>query len=296
MLDKLKTNKEFIGILICSMSALIFGLYPVAARVSYQEGANITLVILTTTFLRTIALYAFAKINKHKLFQRYSEFKYSFIAGLFQALSIIGIMAGSFFMPAAVVIVIMFSYSLMLLLFSVWRRNIVLNFVNVSTTILALLGLGLVLNIFQYDDLYNPIGIGLAFLAAFGTFVRSYIYDQQSKERSPLIVGTESFLVAFALLLPLILWQMPVLPESPYGLMMVALSALSLAIGNFGMFYGIAMLGAYRFSMFMKLEPVFTTIFGVWLAKDFLETGQYWGIALVILSLMALQIFDKQKK
>jgi drug/metabolite transporter (DMT)-like permease len=61
-----------------------------------------------------------------------------------------------------------------------------------------------------------------------------------------------------------------------------------------GMFYGIAYLGSYKFSMIMKLEPVFTTIFGIVLVNDVLDNVQYAGIALVLFSLIALQLFDKQ--
>ncbi len=290
-----KDCKELTGILICLGAAVIFGLYPPAARGVYQDGGNIVFVILVTTFCRFAGLYLFALLKNLKPFDSFTEYKTSLYAGIFQALSIIGILGGSFFMPGAVVIIIMFTYSLMLLLFSAWRREITLNAVNILSTLAALAGLGMVLNIGQHGIAYPLIGIALAFMAAIATFARSYIFGQQSKSRHPIVTGVETFFVAFMLLLLLLLWDMPVLPETQSGYLMMAVCALALTVGSFGMFYGIAYLGAYKFSMIMKLEPVFTTLFGIMLIGDFLTTGQYIGIAIILFSLFSLQLFDKQK-
>ncbi|HCK32208.1 MAG: hypothetical protein CMH32_06450 [Micavibrio sp.] len=289
-----KDKKEVVGILICLISAVIFGLYPSAARGAYIDGANITFVVILTTFCRLLGLYSVSLMRGLKPFEKFSDYKVSAVAGVFQAISIIGILGGAFFLPGAVVIIIMFTYSLMLLFFSAYRGDLKLNIANILSTLTALAGLALVLRIGTHDDSYPLIGILLAFMAAIATFSRSYIYGQQSKNRSPLVIGAESFSVAFVLLLFLILWQWPVMPNNFSGLTMAMLSALSLTIGSFGMFYGIAYIGAYKFSMIMKLEPVFTTIFGIILVGDVLNSSQYTGIALVLISLISLQLFDKQ--
>ena len=290
-----KDRRELVGVLICIASAIIFGLYPPAARGVYQDGGNITFVILVTTFSRFSGLYLLALIKNQKLFQKFTDYKTSLYAGFFQALSIIGILGGSYFMPGGVVIIIMFTYSLMLLFFSSWRGDMVLNRANILSTLTALIGLGMVLNINQYGLSYPITGIALAFMAAVATFARTYIFGQQTKSRHPLVTGAETFAVACAVLVFLIFWDFPHPPASSSGYIMITIAALSLTIGSFGMFYGIAYLGAYKFSMIMKLEPVFTTIFGILLIGDFLSPIQYFGIVLVLGSLISLQLFDKQK-
>lgn len=291
-----KDRTEFIGVLICLASAIIFGLYPAAARAVYQDGGNIVLVILVTTFTRLFGLFALAKYKKLRLFPKLKEYKNSLYAGFFQAFSIIGILGGSFFMPGAVVIIIMFTYSLMLLFFSAWRGDMKLNAANIISTLIALFGLALVLKVGTEQGLSYPlIGITLAIMAAFCTFIRSYIFGHESKSRHPIVTGTEVFFVAFIILLGLLLWENPIFPETITGLIMLAAAAISLTIGSYGMFYGIAYLGPYRFSMIMKLEPVFTTIFGIFLVNDTLILSQYLGITLVLTSLISLQLFDKQK-
>lgn len=289
-----KNHLEYLGLIICVASAIIFGLYPPAARAVYQDGGNITFVILVATACRLVGLYIFALTQKLSLFNKFEDYKLNFYAGVFQALSIIGLLAGSFFIPGAVVVIIMFSYSLMLLLFSAWRKEVRLNKVNICSTLCALMGLFFVLNISNQGTSYPLAGILLALLAAFATFSRTYIFGKQRNHRHPIAIGVETFVVAFICLLPLMFWQLPQPPSSNIGYIMMLISALSLTIGSYGMFYGISYLGAYKFSMIMKLEPIFTTLFGIILIGDFLQFSQYFGIFLVLMSLVSLQLFDKQ--
>jgi len=271
------------------------GIYPPAAKMAYEDGANIAFVVLFTTFIRFTALYGFAKWQGNKLFQTKRDKKLGLWAGFFQALSVIGILGATYFIPGSIVIIIMFTYSLMLLFFSAWRGRYQLNTANILMTFFALFGLALVLDIFNQESDLNIFGIGLAVLAAFATFARVYIFGIHDKGKSPAVIGAETFAVAVTLLALLFLWQTPVAPETLFGWSMAWVSALSLAVGSFGIFYGVVLLGSYKFSMIAKLEPIFTALFGLLLLSEVLNFVQYAGMAVVILSLLILQIFDKQK-
>ncbi len=288
-------SKETLGIIICIFSAIIFGVYPPAARAVYEDGGNIVFVVLITTFARAISLYSFALFQDKKPFSSPKESKLSFIGGFFQAISIIGILGGTFYLPGAVVIIIMFTYSLMLLFFTSWKKEMKLNSINISCTIFALVGLAFVLNVFQSENNYPLVGVLLAFMAAIATFSRTYIYSFQSRTRSPITIGAENFAVTSALVLLLLFYDMPIAPKTSEGILMIVLVALSLSIGSFGMFYGIAYLNAYKFSIIMKLEPIFTALFGILLLNEVLAVSQYLGITIVIASLVLIQVFDRQK-
>jgi len=183
----------------------------------------------------------------------------------------------------------------MLLFFSAWRGKYKLNFANITMTLVALFGLAMVLDIFNQDSNLNIIGIGLAIMSAFATFARVYIFGIHDKDKSPAVIGAETFMVTVVILGILSLWQVPIAPETLYGWGMISASALCLAIGSFGIFYGVSLLGSYRFSMIAKLEPIFTALFGLLLLSEVLNLIQYTGMFFVIFSLLALQIFDKQK-
>lgn len=287
-------SRNSLGLIITIATALVFGIYPSAARAIYQDGGNIVFVILITTFSRTLALLFASLFTKEKLFSKGSDCKLSFVGGFFQACSIIGILAGTYFMPGSVVLTILFTFTLLLLVFMAIKKEIELNAINITFTVTALIGLTFVLNLYSSESFYHPAGIGLAFLAAIATAIRLYIYSKQGQKRSPIIIGAENFTITFALLLLLLFWESPELPQSSYGLLMTALACLTMAVANFGMFYGLAMLNAYRFSLIAKIEPIFTALFGVLLLNEILTISQYFGIAIVIGSLVLIQLFDKQ--
>lgn len=186
----------------------------------------------------------------------------------------------------------------MLLLLSVWKGEIQLTILNFSATLFALFGLSLVLNIYSGAgfSFYSPLGVALAFLAAIATFMRVYIYGKKSLAHSPLVIGAENFIVALGFLSFLVFWEGPILPETNLGFFMAFLASFSLVVGSFGFFYGVAILGAYRTSMIMKLEPIFATIFGVLLVYENLSMNQYFGILIVVLSLVSLELFNRQKQ
>lgn len=287
-------NAHF-GLLVGICTAAIMGLYPPMAKAVYEDGGNIVAVVLVTTFFRMIGMCLFSAIYREKPFKNMSESKLSLYGGILQAISVIGILGGTYFLPGAVVITIMFSHGFMLLLYSAWRGDISLNSVNISCTIIALVGLAFAMNAFSQSS-YSIVGILLSFMAAFATFARVYLFGFQSKSRSFLVVGAETFIVAFTVLLFMLIWEIPILPDTTYGMSMLIGASLSLTVGSFGLFYGISVMGAYNFSMIMKLEPIFTAFFGVLVVGSILEVSQYLGILIVVGSLIALQVLDKKKK
>lgn len=290
-----QSKQEKIGIVICLCTAVVMGIGPPAAKLAYEDGANIAFVVLFTTFIRFIALYGFAKWKKHKLFQNSRDKKLSFWAGLFQAISVIGIFGATYFIPGPIVIIINFTYSLMLLFFSAWQGRYQLNTANIIITIITLFGLALVLDIFHSGDQLSMIGVGLAIMSALATFARVYIFGIHDKGKSPSAIGAETFMVAIVILGLLSLWQTPTVPETLFGWGVISMAAISAALGSFGIFYGVSLLGSYRFSMISKLEPIFTALFGILLLSEVLSIVQYAGMFVVIFSLLSLQIFDKQK-
>lgn len=292
-----ETREQKIGTLICLAAAIIFGLYPPAVKTAYDEGANVVFIVLLTVAMRFAAMVIFAAMQGHKhYFDNSRARKLSLWGGFLQAVSVVGISGGVYYLPGAIVITIMFTYSLMLLFYAAMRGAYVLNRVNVAMTFAALVGLALVLDVFRQDFSYSAIGIALSVLAAISTFLRVTIFSRQDKSRSPAIVGAETYLIAFLCLLPLIVWDWPVAPVTPYGWMMALLAGLCLALASFGIFYGIAYLGPYRFSMIAKLEPIFTALFGVLLLGEIFTLLQYTGILMVVGGLLSLQIFDRQEE
>ncbi|HAX91637.1 MAG TPA: hypothetical protein DCY07_05445, partial [Rhodospirillaceae bacterium] len=281
-----------IGVIVSIITAIIFGLYPPAARAAYADGANAIFIVLMSTTIRTLMLAVFCMIKRKPLFETKEHRRTALIGGFWQSLSVIGIIGGLAYLSGPIVMIVVFTHTLMLLFFMAWKKEITLNSFTIITTVSALVGLSFVLDLWHAQPPSNWIGLGLAFMAAIATVIRLYIYGTQMKTRNPAVVGAETFIVTTGIIILLALYKTPVMPETLAGWGWSLTCALSLGTASFGMFYGIALLGSFRWSLFAKIEPIFTALFSVLLLGEVLKTHQYLGILLVLGSLIAYQIFS----
>lgn len=292
-----------LGVSIALAGAVLFGIYPPAARAVYEDGGNAVFLILATTLVRATGLALFCMSFRKKLFVSSQNRWEAGIGGFFQAASVLAIFSALAFLPGPLVIVIVFTHTLMLLFFMAWRGEIQLDALTVAAACVALGGLFLVLDVpghlapeheAQAQDFL--IGIGLSFVAAIATAVRMYFFGRFVVARDPAVVGAESFVIAALLLLLILSLKMPEFPETAIGYFWSAAACLSLLLGSFCMFYGIKELGAFRFSLFLKLEPVFNAVFSVWFLNEILKGSQYAGMALVIATLALYQYTEHKRK
>lgn len=277
-------------------AAVAFGLYPATSQLAYQEGANAIFVILVTTFFRAGALVCFCALSGKPLLERGVNWRPFLMGGFLQAASIFGIIGSLVYIPGPVTITLVFTHTTMLLLFMAARGEVRLDRVVVRTTLVALFGVSLVVDVFGNLNNLKWVGIGLAVVAAVVTMGRLYVFGQELKSIDPAVVGARMFSIALLFLLALLLFDGPVPPHSGLGYLAVALSSLSLVLGTFGMFYGIALVGAFQFSLLLKLEPVFTALFSWFVLSEVLNLSQYLGMLLVVASLIVNSYHEAKKR
>lgn len=281
-----------LGFFITLMSAIAYAAWPSALRGAYADGANASFAIIIAMLGRSMPIFVRCLWQRRPIFTARQDLRSGVIGGFFQASSSAAAMAAVAFLPGPLVIVIMFTHTLMLLAYMIWRGETKAEVATLATTGSALIGLCLVLDLFHKQSGSNLTGMGLAFVSAVAIASRLYVYGHQMKTKHPMVVGTENFLFAVLFTLPAALIQTPVPPHSLQGAAWMALGALSLAGGTLGQFYAISLLGAFRYSLFLKLEPLFSTIFAAFLIGDILHPLQYFGIVMVVGSLALFQICD----
>lgn len=169
---------ELLGILIAIGSALIFGLYPAATRGAYAEGANAVFIILFTTFSRATTMASFCLLSERRMFAKKSSIGMAMQNGFFQTASGAGVLGGMAFLPGPVVITVLFSYTLLLYLYLVFKKEEQLNFGTLLSVIVALVGLGLAVGTEHKFTNLSLTGLGLAGLGALATATRVYRYGQ----------------------------------------------------------------------------------------------------------------------
>ncbi len=291
------------GVWIAVVTAIVFGLYPPAARAAYEDGGNAVFLMILTTFLRAVFLSLFCLVRRKTLFVSAQDGKTALVGGFFQALSILGIFSALTFLPGPLVIVIVFTHTLMLLFLMAWRGEVQLDSFTIATAAVALAGLVFVLDVAGHLETGDSVrthgfllGIGLSFLAAVATLVRSYLFGQLVATRNPAIVGAESFIVATLFLLPVAMFSPPEFPQTATGFFWTGVACASMVLGGFGMFYGIKALGSFKFSLFLKLEPVFNALFSVVFVHEILKGSQYAGMAVVTGSLVLYQYIEYRRR
>ena len=197
------------GTIIAFLSAIIFGLYPAAIRGAYLAGANASLVLIVTTWAQFIALLGFSLLRGQRMFADRGAFRSSLLGGVFQTLSVLGFIGALQFLPAPLMIIILFLYPLMILFVMVVRGEARLDGWTVATTLTALLGLTLVLDVWHTQGETRIVGIVLALLGAVATAGRVYVFGKFTSDRNPAVVGAESFAVSSVLIVLVAAVQMP---------------------------------------------------------------------------------------
>lgn len=296
MSPEAKSRNKPLGILIAVACAVVFGLWPSCVRAAYADGANPAFAILVTTVARASSLWFFCLFTHKPVFATRQDSGLALRGGFFQAVGMMSAIAAMSYVPGPVAITITFSHTIMLLFFLAWKGETKLDAATIITTAVALAGLTFVLNLWSTTGRLSPVGIALSFASALATMSRLYVFGHMTKTRNPAVVGAETFLVAMAFVLLTILFTAPQAPGSLAGWGWAVLGSLSLSAGTFGMFYSIALIGSFQFSLLLKMEPVFTALFALLLIGEKLNPGQYAGIAAVIGSLGAYQVMDYRRK
>jgi len=295
-MNSVLSKSTFSGIIIALLSAIAFGLYPPAAKMAYAEGGNSTFVIIATTFARAAILSCYCLVKGQRLLPKPGKWRVTFTGGFFQALSIFGIISSLRYLPGPIMIIILFSHTIMLLFFLAYKGEIRLTRLAVLTTLCALLGLSFVLDAWSQDSHLSLLGLGLALIGAIATMSRLYIFGKQVLTLPPAVVGAQTFSMALLFIVLLALVEKPVPPATALGLFWTLVCCMSLAAGSFGTFFGIAILGSFRWSLFLKFEPIFTAFFSVLILNEILQLSQYFGMLLVLGSLVTYQIFESRTK
>jgi len=278
------------------LTAVCYGLYPAAAKAAYAHGANAACVILLTTFARASALAFFCVMTGRAWIPRGPQWRSALVGGFFQALSILGILASLTYLPAAVSIIIVFTHTTLLLLYTALRGEQRLTWAATLSTLGALAGVSLVVDVWSTRGGLSGMGLALAFTASVATMSRIYVFGKQVQSDHPAVVGARVFSMSSLFMLALPLLSRPIPPSSLFGYFSLLLCSGSLIAGTFGMFYGIALVGAFRFSLLVKVEPIVTAIVAYLMLGEVLSPTQCLGMVLVLGSLVAYHVFEGRKQ
>lgn len=277
------------GYILIFLAALAYSLYPSGARLSYQHGANPTFLIVATTLARTCALVWAARVAGAPLREISTGLSGAFGAGLLQALTIVAIMCSLDYLPGPVMCTILFTHTLMLLGILYLRGEATVSWLAVGSSVVALVGIALVVDVLHNLSGSSGVGVLWAALAAVCSANRLYMYGKQVERGAAEVVGARAFIVASACMPLVALWETPQIPHTVRGVVGVLLASFSLASGTVLFFIALKKIGSFRSSLMLKSEPIFNVITAWLILGERLSFTQYLGIALVMGSLIVYQ-------
>ena len=270
------------GVLMGIMVAAFYGFYPPCLHIVYGMGASASFVALVVVWVRAMGLTGHCLLHRKPMFQTRDDIRQGLIGGFFQAISSGFTMLALHYLQGSLVVIILYTHTLMLMFYIIWRGEMAFNRNVLILTLVALIGLTLVLDVWNVTSATNLWGVLFSFIGAAAIVPRLYVYGTQTRDRDPAVVGAENFLIAAILTLPIIFIEMPVLPLQWAGYAWLLLGAVTLAAGTFYTFYGISIMGSFSWSLLQKLQPVYTALFSAFLIGEVLKWHQYFGMVLVM--------------
>jgi drug/metabolite transporter (DMT)-like permease len=284
------------GIFVTFASAIVFGLYPPAARGFYENGGNASALMLATSLFRFLFLYLYCRFRSFDFFPKSKEISSILSAGIYQSISNISLLASFLFLPGPISMTILFTHTSMLLIILCVKGERKLTPIVLFSTLSAFIGISMVVGLWGSEFEINYLGVLLAFSAAIFTVIRLYMFEKEVAKNDPIVVGARVFFIVSLSSILYCIFHRPIFHFSLLSNLWLLLASASLTIGTFGMFFAIKMIGSFKFSLFIKIEPIFTALFSFLLLKEVLLPLQYLGMLLVILSLTFYQYFEGRKE
>jgi drug/metabolite transporter (DMT)-like permease len=267
------------GIVFALITAICLGAITTQAKIFYADGGNAMTLMLTRFLVSTLSfglLITFRRrvFNIHRR-QRLPVFLLGFIwsgSMIFYLLSVESI-------SVSLAVLVLYTYPLLVLVYSVLRRQVSPSPVLISIFCLAFLGLYLALS--SGSAKLDSSGLLFASLAGLGaayTFIKG---ARIAPQLNPLVMTFWINAIGLAMIVPLVYTQFS-LPAASDGLVALAAATLFYVIAILCQFEALARLPATTAAFILNLEPVVSILLAAFILQEHLDGLQWLGVGLVI--------------
>lgn len=293
-----KIDPQLTGIILVLLGALSIGIMPSAAKIAYQEGANPIAAILLRSLVGVLGLAAFMLIRRIKFHLSLESFRKSFVMGITQSLSSLGIMGSVAYIDVSLSVLIIFFFPFLVILYNHFFGHSRLTSTIIVCFIVAISGLGLALGV-SFDQL-NMTGVGLAVIGMISMAIMILIVSSVTRKIGA-IPATFQMTVWTCIFFLLIVWLGPKTgwiepanyPNSNLGWISIFAAGVSFILGYVFFFLGADIIGSSRASMLSIAEPVLIVLAAVVLVDEWLSPLQWFGLIMVIGSLIVIELPKK---
>jgi drug/metabolite transporter (DMT)-like permease len=280
--------RTWFGIGLLLTSALAFTLNILIINMAFKDGLDVN-TANAVRFIVTIALlFLFLKIRGRQLKLPPLERYKALALGITIFMIGVGYISATWYIPVSLAVLIFYTYPFFVVIISRFTENEPITIMRLAVIIIAFIGLTLALEIQSVATL-NWRGITFAFLAAIGCASLVSIGSHTMRTADPQAVnfhclagGTVLFVVF------LLITGGPANFVTQSGWLKLCVSSLTLGVGYVTFFAGLEIIGPFKTSMLMNIEPVLTVILAAILLGERLSPVQLLGAGLVIAGIILI--------
>jgi len=272
------------GIFFALITAIGLGAITTQAKIFYADGGN-AMTLMLTRFLVSTLVFGLLIVFKRRMFNidRHQRLPVLML-GLIWSGSMVCYLLSVESISVSIAVLVLYTYPLLVLIYSVLRRQVSPSPALIAAFCLAFLGLYLALS--SSSVKLNTTGLLFALLAGLGaayTFIRG---ARIAPLLDPLVMTFWINAAGLALIIPLGYTQFS-LPTAGIGLIALAAATLFYVVAVLCQFEALARLPAATAAFILNLEPVVSIVLAAIILHDNLVTLQWIGVALVVSVLFA---------
>ena len=293
----MKRSNVLKGYIFVILSAIIFGLMPLMAKLIYAEGTNPQSLVLLRNALSVPFLLIFSVLTKGFTKIRARVFpQISFIALMGCCLTPLLLFNSYNHIPSGTATVFHFIYPAVVVLGEYIIFNNKLSFGHILSVIFCAVGIMLFYNknsIITFEGSFYALLSGVTY-AIYVMCLSSFKHKEISGFTFNLCAALFSTVVMLAVCL---LTNQLKLPQSVYGWFLTLLFSLSLNVGAIVLFQkGTFLIGGGRASVLSTLEPVTSILAGAIVFNENINAHTYLGTILVVVASVLIALNDMKSE
>ena len=292
-----RPGRPWLGTVLVLLGALGFSLGVMLAKMVYAEGASPMTLVMSRAGGFALLLLLVLVISGRRASLPRAERGKSVLLGIVFALQSFCFFTSIDLIPVSLAALTEYTFPLQTAVFMWLARGERLGVARLACFAAALAGLWMALDVSGNAAIDSLDGRGVVLAAGasvlltvmivFGNAIMGTVDSRRVTLHTTATVAAV-YLLVFALTPLSMQW-----PRSGFGWGLLAASSLLYLGGMLGLFSGLAMIGPTRASMLANIEPVLIVSLAGPLLGEWLAPGQWFGAALVIGAVFALQFVDR---
>lgn len=281
------------GVIFALVTAVCLGSITTQAKLYYAEGGNAMTLMLARFLVSSLVFGLVVLLRREAFMVNRSERSGVFLVGLIWSAAMVFYLLSVETISVSLAVLILYAYPLLVLLYSIFARQLEASLRLILLFLIAFAGLYLALSAGEVKlDYRGLIFAALASLGAAFTFIKG---AKVAPLMNPLVMTFWINLVGLVMILPLV-YSSFTLSVSPAGHRALAIATAFYVIAILCQFQALARLPATMAALILNLEPVISILLAVIILNEHLSSPQWLGVVLVITVLIVSIQMGRRRK